>query len=89
MKYSCYAIRDSKVDLFAQPMSFRSRGEAIRAFADEVNNEGSMLHKHPEDYSLYEVGEFDCVAGEFTAIKPVSCGRADQFLNKPRLAKEA
>ena len=28
-------------------------------FQDELNNTQGTMHKHPDDYDLYHVGEFD------------------------------
>lgn len=40
-------------------MCFRTNQEAVRYFADAINDETSMLNKHPADYSLILVGELN------------------------------
>jgi hypothetical protein len=42
-----------------RPFFMQAHGQALRSFIDEVNNSESPFHKHPEDYSLFFVGEFD------------------------------
>lgn len=71
-----FAIKDSKMNLFMNPMFFTSRGQALRAIQDEVNRPtgGSAeppttLQAHPEDVALYEVCEFDNETGVVTAPK--------------------
>lgn len=59
MKFAIVAIKDAKADVFSHPMAFQSKGQAIRSFADQVNTEGEHFYKHPEDYSLWLVGEYD------------------------------
>jgi hypothetical protein len=44
-----------------------SVGVAIRSFSDEVNRKDpeNQLHNHPDDFDLYELGEFDDNTGLF------------------------
>lgn len=53
------AVRDRALDAFGQPFFIPSNGAAIRSFQDEINNKDSELYKHPDDYDLYELGEYD------------------------------
>jgi hypothetical protein len=45
-----------------------SAGVAIRSFSDEINrnNADNQLYNHPDDFDLYELGEFDDNTGIFT-----------------------
>ncbi len=52
------SIRDSKAEYWSYPRSFRSRGDALRSFDDAINS-GEGYGKHPEDFGLFAVGEFD------------------------------
>lgn len=52
-------VKDRAVDAYGSPIFVRATGEATRSFVDEVNNEQSAMYKHPEDYDLYLVGEYD------------------------------
>lgn len=61
-----YAVFDVKSATYGQPMFFISEGAAIRAFADVADESSSLICKHPEDFSLYEVGSFDDQTGLFT-----------------------
>lgn len=63
-----YSVKDLKAGAFAPPF-FQPRDEAaIRAFSDAVTDGDSMLRRHPEDFALYCLGQFDdnlgLVAGE-------------------------
>jgi hypothetical protein len=44
-----------------------SAGVAIRSFSDEINrnNADNQLYNHPDDFDLYELGEFDDNTGLF------------------------
>lgn len=65
MKSEVFSIYDSKVALFSSPFFMRSAAEAVRAFTDTVNNPDTTIHRHPDDYTLFKLGEFDADAGTF------------------------
>ena len=61
-----FAIKDLKMNfggVFVAP----NRAAAIRLFADTVNNKGSMLNTHAEDFDLYDIGDFNDDTGEITS----------------------
>lgn len=64
------------------PIGAPTRGVGERSFVDEVNRADSPWGKHPDDFELHEVGEFDLVTGVVKACepRPVVYGRARQFL---------
>lgn len=66
MKLKMVCVMDIAVGAFGQPFSVRSIGEATRGFMDEVSKSDSQLRLHPEDFSLYDVGEFDQDTGILT-----------------------
>lgn len=61
------AVLDRKILTFAYPMFVTHVGTALRGFTDQVNNSerGNMLHDHPEDFELYELGTYDDQTGKF------------------------
>lgn len=81
MKYKCFSVYDSKVGLYHPFMFFRTKGEAIRAFSDAVNNKDNLIGKYPEDFSFFETGDWcdeTCVYSPLPT--PVSIARAHEFL---------
>lgn len=72
------SVYDRALDAFGQPWFVPAIGAAIRAFSDEVNNDGSPPNKHPDDYDLYELGTFDESSGKFenlTEPKQLAIGK--------------
>lgn len=61
-----YAVYDSKAELYLQPHFFRARGEAVRAWQTTANNPETNICKYPEDYAMYEIGEYDEDSGTIT-----------------------
>jgi len=61
-------VKDRAADAFGRPMFVPSTGVAIRSFSDEINrnNADNQLYNHPDDFDLYELGQFDDNTGLFT-----------------------
>ena len=65
MKLKMFAIYDVKADCYLTPFFFPANGQALRAFGDLANDSNSIIGRHPVDYKLCLVGEFDDSDGEF------------------------
>lgn len=65
------AIADKATQAFMQPFFVRTKPEAIRVFADAVNDPKTQFHAHPEDYACMHLGEFDDASGD---LRPNSSG---------------
>lgn len=59
-----FSIFDKKSEGYKPPFACPTIGQAERSFLDACNEEGTDLHKHPEDYQLWMVGTFDIYSGE-------------------------
>jgi len=67
-----FSVRDIKGYSFAAPMAIPSVGIAKRSFLEACAAPSGPLYKYPEDYQLYQVGEFDPNCGELKALpKPL------------------
>lgn len=62
------AVRDRALDSFGTPFFVYAVGQAIRSFDDEINRPDSPMGQHPEDYDLYELGEYFEQAGTIQAV---------------------
>lgn len=82
----CFSIYDCKADVFNVPFFALSAGVASRMVCDLVSDDRSTIHAHPEDFTLYEIGDFNekpglvvsydkpnfiCTASEFVINRPV------------------
>lgn len=68
MILKAYAIRDSKAEMYNVPFFNKTHGEAERNFKQLVNDEKSMVHKYPDDYDLYHIGQYDDDKGVLIAL---------------------
>jgi len=62
-----YSIRDSKAELYSQPMFAHTHGEAERNFTELVNDEKSKLFQFSEDFDLYHIGDLDDSTGKINS----------------------
>lgn len=74
MRYVITIVRDAAANVYGVPMFLASKGQAIRSFSDEVQRVAAdnMLNKHPEDFELFYVGEYDDSDATFDAVPPTS-----------------
>lgn len=65
-----FSVLDSKAGAFLKPFCSPNQGTAVRDFSQGVYSEGSPLNQFPEDFSLFELGEFDDTKGVFINREP-------------------
>ena len=76
--YSCY---DKKAGYYLGLFPARSDGEAARMVEDAVKNPESAIARHPGDYCLYRVAEWDNCSAGFTNCTPTVIVEAAALLN--------
>lgn len=59
MKLKAYSLYDAKAKAFLPPHFYTNTGMALRQFSDLCNENTSVVYRHPEDYVLYYVGDYD------------------------------
>lgn len=64
MRLMICSIFDAKVGVYSPPMLYKTKGEAIRAFTDAVNDPQLPFKRHPEDYRLFYMGDWEDTTGE-------------------------
>ena len=70
MKQKMYSVFDHVAKTYNRPMFLSSNGVAIREFKDECNRPDSPINKHPEDYELFGIGEYDDETGAVVSTTP-------------------
>ena len=66
-----FSVYDKKSQSFSRPFFSATKGEASRAFSDMINDTSHPLGKHPEDYSLYLVGNFNDKEGKLSSMSSI------------------
>lgn len=83
MTFKIYAVFDTAVGAYMQPFFLRSKGEAIRGWLDAVNDDKTQFNKHPKDFTLFEIGEYDEETGNVQGYPAkIACGTALELLSK-------
>ena len=65
-----FAVYDTKGETFNLPYFCPTIGLAVRMFEDMALDPQTVVAKHPEDYSLFQLGTYDMATGIFTQDKP-------------------
>lgn len=79
MIYKIFSVWDLKTEAYMQPFFSPTLGSGIRAFLDASQEPNSMLAKHPSDFHLHHVGEFDDSTGACEPIKPIALGSGADY----------
>ena len=82
MKQQIFSIYDSKAEAYNTPFYLPNENMAVREFTNLANDADSTVSKHPADYTLFHLGEYDDGGAEFTIFDAkVSLGIALEFKN--------
>lgn len=69
MLTNVYAVFDEKAKNFGAPFCTSNDNLAMRSFNDAAATPGSVIHNHPEDFKLYQLGTFDDNSGKLTTLE--------------------
>ena len=87
--FKAFAVLDVKASAYGMPMFMSTRGLALRGFADACADSRSMLAQHPEDYQLFEIGEYDQNNGRLNSLEqPELVATASQVVAQLQLARQ-
>lgn len=79
MLFKMYAIYDMKSRQYASPMLAVNDEVALRMFEEIAADKSGQVGRHPDDYQLILIGEYDDSSGECQATKQALLGVATQF----------
>lgn len=78
-----YATFDEKVKAFSNPFFLPTNGAAIRAFSDLAKDKNTTVGAHPEDFTLYQLGEWNDQEGTLVTYEKLNnLGKADQYIQE-------
>jgi hypothetical protein len=70
MKQGLYAIFDRASGVYDGPLRGQADGVVIRQFCDLAVGDDHPVAQHPEDYTLFKIGEFNDGTGELEPMVP-------------------
>jgi len=82
MLYGIFTVFDKKLESYMQPFFSVNTATALRAFADACSDEGSMLFKHPGDFQLYKIAEYNDQTADIESHPPVPIAKPETKTEK-------
>lgn len=83
MLHRLFSVHDASAEAYLPPFHFPNRGQAIRTFIDTCNDAQSLFNKHPKDFTLFALGEFDDENASFNLYKtPEPIGKAIDYITR-------
>lgn len=73
MIHKIFCVRDQQAAAYLPPFFLPTNGMATRVFADCINDPSHQFGAHPEDFSLWLIGQYDDVTGTVDPITPSTC----------------
>lgn len=83
MKLKIYTVYDSAAMAYITPFFMPTDGQATRVFSDAVNDRSHPYGRHPHDYTLFSIGEFDDGNASMKTNPPGSIGNGLEFVTPP------
>ena len=80
MQHKMFVIHDSKANAYLQPWFLTQRAMAQRAFMDCVNDKDHNFGRHPEDYTLFQIGTFDDQNAKIDWNSPIALGNGLEYI---------
>ncbi|WNK12661.1 MAG: nonstructural protein [Microvirus sp.] len=81
MRLKAFALLDTKVSAFHTPFFMAHTGHAIRACGELGADLSTTVGRHPADFILYEIGEFDDSRGSLLPHDlPINLGPVLAFI---------
>lgn len=70
MQTRVFSVYDTAAKVYSHPFYVPRNEMAVRAFTDAVNSANHEFAKHPADYTLFLLGEFDDADGSYKPNQP-------------------
>lgn len=82
MIYEVFSVYDTKAQAYLPPFILPRVEQAQRIFADCINSDDHQFGKHPDDYTLFQLGQFDDDSGKFLTQRngKVSLGNGIEYI---------
>lgn len=82
MTLKVFAVYDTKGLVYGVPFFMGTIGTAVRAFSDLASDKQSAVSKHPSDYILFQIGEYDDSKGGLVSVSPPrNLGMGSDFIS--------
>lgn len=69
MLLQIFAIFDTAAEVYSPPFFQKSIGLALRTFSDTAQDASTTIYQHPQDFTLFHVGQYDDQTAGIEALK--------------------
>lgn len=80
MALKIFALKDETSGAFLRPMFADHLGDVLRGLAMQAQDPKSFIARFPQDYSLWNLGEFEQESGRWITPAPVHVINIPQLL---------
>jgi len=80
MNHKIFTIYDSKAKAYLTPFFLHEDAMAVRVFADCINDTEHQFGRHPEDYTLFNIGKWSDDKAKLIPNNPISLGCGIEFV---------
>lgn len=70
MLHRVFSLFDNKAEAYMTPFFTMNQGLALRSVRDLVMDKNTVVGKHPEDFTLFELGHYSDESGMFETHSP-------------------
>lgn len=71
MSIQAYSVFDTKSLQYHLPWFQPTDGAAVRILHDLVNDPNTQMGRHPSDFVLYCIGDYDALTGQMAPVSPL------------------
>ena len=71
--FRVFILKDDKSATYGMPITSPTRGMFIRELQEELSRGNAIFARHPQDFSIFEVGQYDPRTGELTMYESKTC----------------
>lgn len=72
-KHKMFVLKDDKSATYGPPFVEQTRGMVIRSLQEGLQQGQAVWAKHPQDFTLFEIGEYDVRTGDVKLYESKSC----------------
>lgn len=73
MNHRIVAFKDDKSETYGPPFTVETKGMLIRTIQEELDKGQAIWARHPQDFAIYELGEYDGASGNILLHEQKKC----------------
>lgn len=72
-KHKMFVFKDEKSNTYGYPVVVQTRGMFIRDVQDELMKGQAVWARHPQDFAIFEIGDYDLEKGSVELYANKNC----------------